>query len=531
MTPENLQGILPIKRALISVSDKTGIAEFARELANQRVEIISTGGTAELLKKEGIKVMEISEYTNSPEIMGGRVKTLHPKVHGGLLAVRESEEHMKEAEKNRIKMIDMVVINLYPFQKTISKEGVTEKEAIEQIDIGGPSMLRSAAKNFKYVTAVTAIKDYQMVIDSIKTHGGISLDMRRTLAIKVFEKTSFYDQKIAEYLKTRGGEAELLNLYYEKVQNLRYGENPHQKAVFFRDPHNHYPNVTNAKQIQGKELSFNNIVDGDAAIELVKDFKRPTAAVIKHTNPCGVASADTITTAFIRAHKVDPMSAFGCVIGLNCPCTRALAEYISKGKLFVEIIIAPSFEKEALDILKKRTNLRLLETGELRINPVERDIKTVSGGMLVQTADQYVVTDEDLKVVTKLKPSAEEIKAMLFARNVVKHVKSNSVVFARVEKDVATGEEVEVTTGIGAGQMSRVDAVWIATHKGGKLIKGSVLASDAFFPFSDGVEEAHKAGVTAVIQPGGSVRDSEVFKRADELGIAMVVTGIRSFKH
>ncbi|MFA6528864.1 MAG: bifunctional phosphoribosylaminoimidazolecarboxamide formyltransferase/IMP cyclohydrolase, partial [Candidatus Gracilibacteria bacterium] len=443
----------------------------------------------------------------------------------------DSEEHMKEAEKNDIKMIDMVVINLYPFQKTISKEGVTEEEAIEQIDIGGPSMLRSAAKNFKFVTAITAIKDYQMVIDSIKTNGGISLDMRRTLAIKVFEKTSFYDQKIAEYLKTRGGGVELLNLYYEKVQNLRYGENPHQKAVFFRDPHNNYPNVTNAKQIQGKELSFNNIVDGDAAIELVKDFDRPTATVIKHTNPCGVASADTITTAFIRAHKVDTMSAFGCVIGLNRPCTKEIAEYIAKEKLFVEIIIAPSFDKGALEILGKRQNLRLLETGELRINPVERDIKTVSGGILVQTADQYVVTDKDLKVVTKIKPTDEEMRAMLFARNVVKHVKSNSVVFARLEKDKTTGEEVEVTTGIGAGQMSRVDAVYIATHKGGDLIKGSVLASDAFFPFSDGVEEAQKAGVTAVIQPGGSVRDPEVFKRADELGISMVTTGIRSFKH
>ena len=531
MTPESTEGILPIKRALISVSDKDGIVEFAHALEEAGVEIISTGGTAEMLKKNKIKVVEISEHTGFPEMMGGRVKTLHPKVHGGLLAIRDSEEHMESAEKHGIKMIDMVVINLYPFQKTIAKEGVTEEEAIEQIDIGGPSMLRSAAKNFKYVTAVTAIKDYEMVADAIKTHGGIPFEMRRTLAVKVFEKTSFYDQKIAEYLKTRGTGVELLNLYYEKVQNLRYGENPHQKAVFFRDPHNHYPNVTNAKQIQGKELSFNNIVDADASLELVKDFTRPTAAVIKHTNPCGVASADTITTAFITAHKVDPMSAFGCVIALNRECTKEIAQYIGKNKLFVEIIIAPSFDKEALELLGKRTNLRLLETGELRINPVERDIKTVSGGILVQTADQYVVTEKDLKTVTKIKPTPEEIRAMLFARNVVKHVKSNSVVFARVEKDEASGEEVEVTTGIGAGQMSRVDAVYIATHKGGERIKGSVLASDAFFPFSDGVEEAHKAGVTGVIQPGGSMRDDEVFKRADELGLSMVVTGVRSFKH
>ncbi len=517
--------IIPIKRALISVSDKTGIVDLAKELEKMGVEILSTGGTAKALKDAKIKVKEVSDYTGFPEIMDGRVKTLHPKIHGGLLAVRDKKKHMDEAKKNDIEMIDMVVINLYPFQKTIQKEGVTEEEAIEQIDIGGPSMLRSAAKNFKYVTVVTAIKDYQSIIDALKTHGGIPLEMRRSLAVKVFEKTSYYDQKITEYLKTKGGEVELLNLHYEKAQQLRYGENPHQKAVFFRDPRNHYPNVTNAKQLQGKELSFNNIVDANAAIELVKDFARPTAAVIKHTNPCGVASADTITTALAKAHQVDPMSAFGCVIGLNRKCTKEIAEYIRDNKLFVEIIIAPEFEKSALSILKQKQNLRLLETGELRINPVERDIKTVSGGILVQTADQYIVTEKDLKVVTKLKPTEEQIRAMLFARNVVKHVKSNSVVFATIE------DGVEVTTGIGAGQMSRVDAVHIATHKGGKRIKGSVLASDAFFPFSDGVEEAHKAGVSAIIQPGGSVRDAEVFKRADELGIVMVVTGIRSFKH
>ncbi|EKD47625.1 MAG: hypothetical protein ACD_65C00359G0001, partial [uncultured bacterium] len=478
---------LPVKRALISVSDKTGIVEFAQELQKLGVEILSTGGTAKALKEGGVEVIEVSDFTGFPEMMEGRIKTLHPKIHGGLLAVRDSEEHMKRAEENGIKMIDMVVINLYPFEKTISKDGATEEEAIEQIDIGGPSMLRSAAKNFKYVTAVTAIKDYPMILDALKNGGGIPLEMRRTLAVKVFEKTSYYDQKISEYLKTKGGEVELLNLHYEKVQKLRYGENPHQKAVFFRDPHNHYPNVTNAKQIQGKELSFNNIVDADSALELVKDFEKPTVAVIKHTNPCGVASADDITVAFEAAHKVDPMSAFGCVVALNRECTREIAEYIRDNKLFVELIICPSFEKGALGILSKRENLRLLETGELRLNPVERDIKTVSGGILVQNADQYVVGKKDLKTVTKLKPSEEQIQAMLFARKVVKHVKSNSVVFAKVE------DGIEVTTGIGAGQMSRVDAVWIAKHKGGDRIKGSVLASDAFFPFPDGVEEAAAA--------------------------------------
>ncbi len=531
MNPESTEGILPIKRALISVSDKTGIVELAQALQEHGTEILSTGGTAKVLKEAGVEVREVSEYAGSPEIMEGRVKTLHPKIHGGLLAVRESKEHMQQAEENGIGMIDMVVINLYPFQKTIAQEGVTEEEAIEQIDIGGPSMLRSAAKNFKYVASVTAIKDYPMIIDSIKTHGGIGFEMRRTLASKVFAKTSYYDQKIAEYMKSKGGEVELLDLHYEKVQKLRYGENPHQKAAFFRDPHNHYPNVTNAKKLQGKELSFNNIVDADGALELVKDFDRPTAAVIKHTNPCGVASADTMTTALIKAHQVDPMSAFGCVIAMNRECTKEIAQYVKENKLFVEMIIAPAFAAEALEIFSKRKNLRLLETGKLRLNPIQRSIKTVSGGILVQNADQYVVTEEDLKTVTKKAPTSEEINAMLFARNVVKHVKSNSVVFAKVIKDEETGEMVEVTTGIGAGQMSRVDAVHIATYKGGENIKGSVMASDAFFPFPDGVEEASKAGVTAVIQPGGSIRDEEVFKRADELEISMVTTGIRSFKH
>lgn len=516
---------MKVKRALISVSDKTGIVEFAQELQELGVEILSTGGTAKALEEGGVKVIEVSDFTGFPEMMEGRIKTLHPKIHGGLLAVRDSDEHMKQAEENDIKMIDMVVINLYPFQKTVEKEDVTEEEAIEQIDIGGPSMLRSAAKNFQYVTAVTAIKDYAKVIDALKNEGGVPFELRRSLAVKVFEKTAYYDQKISEYLKNKGGEVELLDLHYEKVQSLRYGENPHQKAAFFRDPHNHYPNVTNAKQLQGKELSFNNIVDADGALELVKDFERPTAAVIKHTNPCGVASADDISKAFQVAHEVDPMSAFGCVIALNRGCTKEIAEYIRDNKLFVELIICPSFDKEALAVFEKRKNLRLLETGELRLNPVERDIKTVSGGILVQNADQYVVGDKDLKTVTKKEPTEEQIRAMLFARNVVKHVKSNSVVFAKVE------DGVEVTTGIGAGQMSRVDAVHIATYKGKDRIKGSVLASDAFFPFPDGVEEAAEAGAVAIIQPGGSIRDEEVFKRADELEIAMMTTGVRSFKH
>ena len=515
------------KRALISVADKTHLIEFAQKLEEYGVEIISTGGTAKLLKENKIKVKGVSDLTGFPEIFTGRVKTLHPKVHGGLLMRRDNESDQKEAEEQGILPIDLVVVNLYPFRETISKEGVTEEEALEEIDIGGVALLRAAAKNFKDVTVVTAIKDYPLILDELEHGEGIAFETRRNLAIKAFDKTSDYDKAISDYFKNKGESVELLDLHYEKVMKLRYGENPHQKAVFFRDPTSHYPNVTNAKSIQAnKEISFNNILDVDAALKIATDFKRPTVAVMKHTNPCGVATAEDIDTAFEIAYNVDPMSAFGCVIGMNRPCTEKMAQYIADNKLFVEVIAAPSFEEGALKLFKKRKNLRLLETGELRLNPNQRDIKTVAGGMLVQYADQYVVSDKDLKVVTKAKPTDEQIRAMLFARKIVKHVKSNSVVFAK-----SNGKDIDRVVAIGAGQMSRVDAVYIATHKGGEEIRDSVMASDAFFPFPDGVEEAHKAGVKAIIQPGGSIRDEEVIKRADELGIAMVFTGVRSFKH
>lgn len=519
-----LTGVRKIARALISVSDKTDLIPLAEALLAHGAELLSTGGSAKTLKEAGLPVTDVSDYTGFPEMMGGRVKTLHPLVHGGLLMRRGEDEAV--AEKNGIKPIDMVVINLYPFSETVAREGITEEEAIEQIDIGGPSMLRSAAKNFKSVAAVTAIKDYQLIIQELKDHDGISLETRRSLAIKVFEKTTHYDHAIAEYLRYKGEPVELLDLHYEKVMKLRYGENPHQKAVFFRDPTDQFPNVTNAKVLQGKELSFNNIIDTDGALELVKDFDKPAAAVIKHTNPCGAATADTITDAFREAHQVDPMAAFGCVIALNRNCTKEIADYINEQKMFVEIIVAPAFEKDAIEVLSKRQNLRLLETGELRRNPNQRNIKTVSGGILVQTADQYTVTEKDLQVVTKVQPMADEIEAMLFARIMVKHVKSNAVVFAK--KNAFGGC---TTTGIGAGQMSRVDSVIIAKRKGGDRVPGSVMASDAFFPFPDAVEEAQAAGVHAVIQPGGSIRDAEVTAKADELGMTMVVTGVRSFKH
>lgn len=519
-----VQDVQPIRRVLLSVSDKSNLVPLAQKLHEQGAELLSTGGTAQALKDAGLPVIDVSDYTGFPEMMDGRVKTLHPLVHGGLLMRRGQDDAVAEA--NGIKPIDMVVINLYPFEETVDREGVTEAEAIEQIDIGGPSMLRSAAKNFKWVTALTSIRDYELIMDELDRFGGVSFETRRKLAITVFDKTNTYDRAIADYLRFKGENPELLDLHYEKVMTLRYGENPHQKAAFFRDPADHFPNVTNAKVLHGKQLSYNNIIDTNGALELVKDFDLPGASVIKHTNPCGAATAATITDAFTLAYEVDPMSAFGCVIALNRECTAEIAQYISDNKLFVEIVVAPSFEPAAFELLSQKRDLRLLETGELRKNPSLRDIKSVAGGILVQTADQYVVKKDELQVVTDVQPTEDQIDAMLFARILVKHVKSNAVVFAKKHDKGGC-----VATGIGAGQMSRVDSVIIARRKGGDRIPGSVLASDAFFPFPDSVEEAHDAGVTAIIQPGGSIRDEAVIARAKELGLSMVFTGVRSFKH
>jgi len=518
------QDVQAIRRVLLSVSDKTNLVPLAQKLHEHGAELLSTGGTARVIKEAGIPVVDVSDYTQFPEMMGGRVKTLHPMVHGGLLMRRGEDDEVAAA--NGIKPIDMVVINLYPFKETIAKDGVTEAEAIEQIDIGGPGMLRSASKNFKWVTPVTDANDYDLIMSELDEHKGITFGTRRQLAVKVFDTTSSYDRTIADYLMSSGEAPELLDLHYEKVMSLRYGENPHQKAAFFRDPADNYPNVTNAKVLQGKQLSFNNIIDTNGALELVKDFDQPGASVIKHTNPCGAATASNITDAFQLAYEVDPLSAFGCVIALNRECTTAIAEYIMNNKLFVEIIVAPSFEQGALELLGQKKNLRLLETGELQKNPSLRDIKAVAGGILIQQADQYVVSKDDLKTVTDATPSDADVDAMLFARILVKHVKSNAVVFAKPHDKGGC-----VATGIGAGQMSRVDSVIIARRKGADRVPGSVLASDAFFPFPDGIEEAHDAGVTAIIQPGGSIRDEEVIAKANELGIGMVFTGIRSFKH
>lgn len=512
---------MAIKRALISVSDKSGIVEFAKKLSESGVEILSTGGTAKTIKEAGIDVIDVADYTGFPEMMNGRVKTLHPKVHGAILALRDDEEHVKAAKDHEIGFIDLVVVNLYPFEETIAREGVTVQEAIENIDIGGPSMIRSAAKNYKFVTVVCDPNDYDHVAGEIAQNGDTSPEMRRLLARKAFTMTFRYDQAINAYLRDLNGEAELLSLHYEKVTSLRYGENPQQKAAFFRNPDNHDANVTNSEVLHGKQLSFNNIVDADSCLGLVKEFKEPTAVFVKHNNPCGVASAETIEEAFEKGHKVDSLSAFGCIIAVNRPVNKAIVEYMKREKMFVEIIIAPEYDDDALEMLKEKKNLRILRTGELKKDIRQTDIKKVAGGILIQTKDNYDLTTDDLKVVTKKKPSDEELKAMLFATKVVKHVRSNAVVAAK-------GTTV---TGIGAGQMSRVDSVTIAGIKGGENIKGSVMASDAFFPFADGIEQAHEIGIASIVQPGGSIRDEEVIARADELGMSMVFTGRRYFKH
>jgi phosphoribosylaminoimidazolecarboxamide formyltransferase/IMP cyclohydrolase len=512
---------MPIKRALISVSNKEGVVELAKKLSLKGIEILSTGGTAKALTAHGIEVTDVSDYTGFSEMMDGRVKTLHPKIHGGLLALRENEDHMKQASDNSIEMIDLVVVNLYPFEETVSKEGVSEEEAIENIDIGGPSMIRSAAKNFKYVTVLTDPSDYNEVLSEISEKGETSLETRRKLARKAFTMTSKYDEAIDHYFRNLNGEPELLDLHYEKVLSLRYGENPHQKAAFFRNPSNNDANITNSKILHGKQLSFNNIVDGDSALELVKEFKEPTAVFIKHNNPCGVASCEKIEEAFKLAHQVDEMSAFGCIIAVNREINEEIVDYINEKKMFVEMIIAPSYDKKSLQRLMKRENLRLLETGELKLDLLKTDINNVAGGLLIQTKDTYELTPEDLKVVTKKAPSNEEIESLLFATKVCKHVMSNAVVMSKGSLVVA----------VGAGQMSRVDSVKIAGIKGGEKIKGSVMASDAFFPFPDAMEEAVKLGVVSFIQPGGSINDSKVIDRADELGVSMVFSGRRYFRH
>lgn len=512
-----------IKRALVSVSDKTGIVDFAKELAALGIEIISTGGTADLLKKNGIKVTGISEVTGFPECLDGRVKTLHPKVHAGLLAIRNNPEHMRQLKELGIEPIDMVVVNLYPFKQTILKENVTLEEAIENIDIGGPTMIRAAAKNYQDVVVLVDPADYRPVLDEIRETGDVSLKARLRLCYKVFEHTSHYDTLIQQYLRNQLGEEsfpETLTLTFEKAQDMRYGENPHQKAVFYKEAGNISGWLTQAEQLHGKELSFNNINDANGALELLKEFDEPAVVAVKHTNPCGVGTGADIYEAYMNAYEADTVSIFGGIVAANREIDAKTAAEMSK--IFLEIIIAPSFSHEALEILTKKKNLRLLKLPSItEKSSGGYDLKKVGGGLLLQEKDEILYDESNIRVVTKRKPTDEELAVMKFAMKVVKHVKSNAIVLARPNR----------TIGIGCGQMNRITAANLAIEAGGDLCKGAVMASDAFFPFPDCVEAAYKAGVTAIIQPGGSIRDQESIEACDKYGIAMVFTGIRHFRH
>jgi phosphoribosylaminoimidazolecarboxamide formyltransferase / IMP cyclohydrolase len=540
MTEEEQLGLRKIRRALISVSDKTGIVDFARALKEFDVEIISTGGTAKALRDAGIAVRDVSDVTGFPEMMDGRIKTLHPKIHGALLGIRNNPEHEAAMREHGIEPIDMVVVNLYPFAETIEREGVTLAEAVEQIDIGGPAMIRSAAKNFQDVAVITSSDMYSQVIDQLtQQNGSLTFKSRLELANLAFIETSTYDSTIWTYLLedafpgkagsdsatlTDAAEAEMPAseaIYLDKIVDLRYGENPHQKAALYEvnaDKLQTSSGVAKAELLSGKEMSFNNYVDADAAWQLVCDFDEPACAIIKHTNPAGVALAATMEEAYRRALATDPTSAFGGVVASNLEVDEGAARAIIE--IFTEVLIAPDYEPAALEILKTKKNLRVLKVAVPKQKPA-LEYKQISGGMLVQTRDTHQLKREDLKVVTKREPTEDEIRDLLFAWTVCKHTKSNAIVYARDEQ----------TVGVGAGQMSRVDSVKIGAMRAQLPVKGSVLASDAFFPFRDGIDEAAKHGITAVIQPGGSMRDAEVIAACDEHNLAMVMTGIRHFKH
>lgn len=517
---------LPVKRALLSVSDKTGIKDFAAALADSNIELLSTGGTYKLLTEAGIPVTEIAEYTGFPEMMDGRVKTLHPKVHGGILARRGTDDAVMKAHD--IPPIDMVVVNLYPFQATIARADCDLPMAIENIDIGGPTMLRAAAKNHAFVSVVVDPADYPKILEELNSNNNlISQQTRFDLAVKTFEHTAQYDGAIANYLGRITGESKFprtFNSQFIKKQDMRYGENPHQKAAFYVQADNTEANISSARQLQGKELSFNNIADTDAALECVKSFPEPACVIVKHANPCGVGVAESILQAYEKAYQTDPTSAFGGIIAFNRELDEETARTITE-RQFTEVIIAPSVSPAAAKVVSAKANLRLLSCGEFTGESRSvLDYKKVKGGLLVQDLDTGSITESDLKVVTKRKPSPAEIADLLFAWKVVKFVKSNAIVYIKDQQ----------TIGIGAGQMSRVYSAKIAGIKAadeGLKVAGSVMASDAFFPFRDGIDAAAEAGITAVIQPGGSVNDQQVIDAADEAGMAMVFTGMRHFRH
>lgn len=570
MTEQKAEGLRKIGRALLSVSDKSGIVEFAKGLSGHGVELISTGGTAKVLREAGLDVRDISDVTGFPEMMDGRVKTLHPKIHGGLLALRDNEEHLAAMREHEIEPIDMVVVNLYPFEQTIAREGVTLEEAIEQIDIGGPSMIRSAAKNFRDVAVITSPEIYEYVLEEMSKHdGALSLSTRRQLAKFAFMRTAFYDSAVFSFLgrefkqensalpnispsvaavvenleiymnllsdsfsaahpeldEGANGEMEefdqYVELYLNKISDLRYGENPHQTAALYEieEAEAVAPSgVARAELLNGKEMSFNNYVDADAAWQLVCDFDELACAIIKHTNPAGVALGQFAEEAYRRALATDPVSAFGGIVAFNRKVDEAAARAVVE--IFTEVIIAPDYDANALEVLRTKKNLRVLRASMPEQNN-SLEFKQISGGMLVQTRDTHRLKKGELKVVTKRAPTDEEMSALLFAWTVCKHTKSNAIVYARQGQ----------TVGVGAGQMSRVDSVKIGAMRAQLSLENSVLASDAFFPFRDGVDEAARHQITAVIQPGGSVRDAEVIAAADEHNLAMVFTGVRHFKH
>lgn len=511
-----------MKRALISVSDKTGVVDFAKALVKQDIEIISTGGTKRVLDDAGLETIGIGEVTGFPEMMDGRVKTLHPLIHGGLLGRRDVDSHLKAMDDHNIKAIDFVCVNLYPFKETISKPGVSLEEAIENIDIGGPSMLRSAAKNYDAVTVVVDAGDYPLVIQELEENGSTSFETRQRLAAKVFRHTASYDAVIAEFLTDVVGEEEpeKITLTYDKKQSLRYGENSHQDAVFYEDAITVDFSIANAEQLHGKALSYNNIKDADAAVRIIRDFDEPVAVAVKHMNPCGVGIGKTIEEAFDRTYEADSVSIFGGIVVVNKEVSLELAEKLHK--IFLEIIVAPSYSEKALELLTKKKNIRLLKLAFDEAKQGGKEVVSVLGGLLVQDQDLLLGNKvSEWKVVTDVQPTDEQWKALKFNWNVVKHVKSNAIVVGNDRQ----------TLGIGAGQMNRVGAVKIAIEEAGDHVEGAVLASDAFFPMDDSIEYAAKHGIKVVIQPGGSMKDQDSIDKANEYGIAMVFTGTRHFRH
>ncbi len=512
---------MKVKRALISVSDKRGVVDFASGLQELGVEIISTGGTAKILTENGVQVISVSEETGFPELFDGRVKTLHPNIHGGLLNIRDNPEHMRQMAENNIKPIDLLVCNLYPFQQTVLNKKHTLIDAIENIDVGGPAMVRAAAKNYRDVIVVTDPGQYSDVLTELKSKGDLSEAKRKELSAEAFKLVSGYDFTVYEYLKPEKEKfPRILDSRYELKSNLRYGENPHQKAFFYRGLNPGNPSIANARQIHGMQLSFNNVVDLDSALQIIREYDKPSVVIIKHTNPCGMASSEKLADAYKMAYECDPLSAFGGIVGLNMEVDKETAAEMSN--LFLECIIAPSYGKDALNILSKKKNLRLIDVPGFHDHYKEKiSFRQVSGGILLQEPDNQPGKPEKMEVVSKRKPTKDELVSLIYAWKLSRFVKSNAAV-------LTVGER---TVGIGSGHTSRVDAVRTAVHTAGAKAKGAALASEAFIPFRDNIDEAHKAGVTAVIEPGGSIRDKDVIAAADEHDMALVFTGIRCFRH